>query len=343
MLVNTNVREVAFAVTRSFEAALKNPVSSEELASKWKADAAQSRKHEKAEAAAKAAKKAKKEADKAAKKAEKAALKSLKEATKAAKAIDAAEAASTTKPADPVAPVAETEPLKAVQIELPEEFNIMDIPETIRAAMGALSLDSALDADQASLEFFKVLHRARTAGDIEQDLFDVLAKKFFSEVGEVKAAQANKDWDALAETLALPVAQVVISANMLDSAVSVEDAVASIRTFAEQELQSGRFDAEEMEQRMAVVSIMMPLAKAAVAARDYSALADVLAGRVQPEAEPELPPNVSVDVTDNTVTYTVDLGTTPVEPAPETAMAAAMQRANAPKGNARKGNAPKGK
>ena len=94
---------------------------------------------------------------------------------------------------------------------------------------------------------------------------------------------------------------------------------------------------------MAVVSIMMPLAKAAVAARDYSALADVLAGRVQPEAEPELPPNVSVDVTDNTVTYTVDLGTTPVEPAPETAMAAAMQRANAPKGNARKGNAPKGK
>lgn len=332
MLVNTNVREVAFAVTRSFEAALKNPVSAEELASKWKADAAQSRKHEKAEAAAKVTKKA-----------EKAALKSLKEAAKVAKVVDAAEAAATTKPADPKAPVAETEPLKAVQIELPEEFSIADIPETIRAAIGALSLDSALDADQASLEFFKVIRQAIADGEIDQDLGDVLVKKFFTSVGETKATQAAKDWDALAALMEIPVAQVIISANMLDSAVSVEDAVASIRTFAEQELQAGRFDADEMEQRMTVVSGMMPLAKAAVAARDYAALADVLAGRVKPEAEPELPSNVSVDVTDNTVTYTVDLGAAPVEPVPETAMAAAMQRANAPKGNARKGNAPKGK
>lgn len=326
-----------------FAAAYAENQSTEGFLNEWKAKSKQASIRQKADDVAKEAKKAKKEADEAAKKAEKAARKSLKEATKAAKAIDAAEAASSTKPADPVAPVAETEPLKAVQMELPEELSIADIPETIRAAMGALSLDSALDADQASLEFFKVIHRARIAGELDQDLFDVLAKNFFASVGEIKATQAAKDWDALAALMEIPVAQVIISANMLDSAVSVKDAVASIRTFAEQELQAGRFDADEMEQRMAVVSGMMPLAKAAVAARDYAALADVLAGRVKPEAEPELPPNVSVDVADNTVTYTVDLGAAPVEPVPETAMAAAMQRANAPKGNARKGNAPKGK
>ena len=338
-MLGTNNAEFRAAFERHY--AINKPAA--EIAAEWIASNTALRAKEKVEKAAKKAEKAKKEAAKTAKKAEKAALKSLKEAAKVAKVVDAAEAAATTKFADPVAPVAETEPLKAVQMELPEELSIADIPETIRAAMGALSLDSALDADQASLEFFKVIHRARIAGELDQDLFDVLAKNFFASVGEIKATQAAKDWVALAALMELPVAQVIISANMLDSAVSTEDAVASIRSFAEQELQAGRFDAEEMKQRMAVVSGMMPLAKAAVAARDYAALADVLAGRVEPEAKPELPPNVSVDVADNTVTYTVDLGTTSSAPAPDTAMAAAMQRANAPKGNARKGNAPKGK
>lgn len=326
---------------KGFADAYTANVTAEELTTKWKTDNALARKKQKAEAAVKAAKKAKKEADKAAKKAEKAALKSLKEATKAAKVIGAAEAAASS------VPVTEIEPLQAISLDLPDDEEAIEVPKAITAAMDALAFDSALDADQASLEFFKLVNRTHAAGEIDRDLADALMKKFFWDVADVKAALAEKDWGKLAKTVGLPVEQVVVTVGMLDSAVSADDSAKMIQEFTVKELGADQLNGVELTRRMAAVTSAVAKIKEAAAARDYVVLADLMAnamtGHITVETEPELPPNVVAEITDDTVTYTVDLGAAPVEPVPDTAMAAAMQRANAPKGNARKGNAPKGK
>lgn len=280
---------------------------------------------------------------KAAKKAEATTRKVAKKATKAAPVAPVVQVVAV---AASAAPVVETRPTSAAVQDVEET---LEVPETLCTAMAVLALDSALTPTQAYEEFFRLVTDVQQAGEIKRSAADALVQKFYDEVCEIKAAQSKKDWPGLAAIMDLSVKQVVVSANVLDSTVSAEDAVQEIRAYAMAELNTGRFTEDEMAWRMATVSAMMPKVKAAVAARDYVAVADLMEGRAQPEASVErqadvdLPSNVTVDITEDTVTYTVDLGTTSSAPAPDTAMAAAMQRANAPKGNARKGNAPKGK
>lgn len=336
-MLGTNNAEFRAAFERHY--AINKPAA--EIAAEWIASNTALRAKEKVEKAAKKAEKAKKEAAKTAKKAEKAALKSLKEATKAAKVIDAAEAAASS------VPVTEIEPLQAISLDLPDDEEAIEVPKAITAAMDALAFDSALDADQASLEFFRLVNRTHAAGEIDRDLADALMKKFFWDVADVKAALAEKDWGKLAKTVGLPVEQVVVSVGMLDSAVSADDSAKMIQEFTVKELGADQLNGVELTRRMAAVTSAVAKIKEAAAARDYGVLAYLMAnamtGHITVETEPELPPNVVAEITDDTVTYTVDLGAAPVEPVQDTAMAAAMQRANAPKGNARKGNAPKGK